>query len=144
MEEVKKAYEEEVKLLKDLCDCLEQERQCLMKGTIQGLWPLKERKERICMQVRDQEHIIRGYMESEGLSGEKALNSGILAPLRKVTSKLKLEVVSRSRENMRIVSDTLDFIDGLIEAITANPLQPGAYGKDNQMGSGPRIIYKEA
>ena len=135
---VKKAYEKEAMLLKELCECLEQERQCLISGAIAELWPLKEKKERICKEVREQESIIRDQLK-EGRVKEKSINA-----LQKTIIKLKLQAGTRNSENMKIVEDALEFIDGLVEAITAGGAEHRGYGKVNHANPNPRILHKEA
>jgi len=143
LQTVKKAYEKEVVLLEDLCLCLEQERQCLITGQIRDLWPLKDKKEQIYKEIKTQQEIIQRNLEgTEGSLGKGG--PGELEPLRKKIRRLSLEIGTRNSENMRIVRDALDFIDGLIGVIASSESEAGAYGKDNQVSSHPRILYKEA
>ena len=135
---VKKAYEKEVMLLTELCECLEQERRCLISGAIAELWPLKEKKEQICKDVRDQESIIRDQLKG-GRVKEKSIDA-----LEKTIINLKLQAGTRNSENMKIVEDALDFIDGLVDAITADGAEHRGYGKVNHVNRNPRILHKEA
>ena len=144
VDQLRKAYEREISLLEDLCQCLSEERECLINARMEGLWPLKERKEEICNELKTQEEVIRACYGDEQYEDKARWEKGI-QELRKKVSQLKFEISSRNTENMKIVQDMLDFIDGLIAAFTNVPGEGGAYGKINgaKTHSHPRILYRE-
>ncbi len=143
MHDLKNAYESEAKLLEELCTCLAQERECLVEGQIGKLWALREKKEKICEQLETQERIIREQIEGSA-GGKERSRPRWLVSYRKRVRHLKLQAVSLSSENMKIVQDVLGFIDGLIGAIATPGEQTDRYGRKSNMISYPRIIFREA
>jgi len=143
LEILKDAYDTEARLLEKLCSCLQQERDCLIAGRVRDLWPLREQKERICGQLKVQEKIIKEQSGEILKRGQKVSMEWIISSKKRIRN-LKGEAASRSSENMKIVKDMLDFIDGLIDAIMSPEVQSHDYGRTQRMISYPRILFKEA
>ncbi|HDG98413.1 MAG TPA: hypothetical protein ENG73_09650 [Desulfobacterales bacterium] len=143
LDELKKAYDKEARLLEDLCACLAQERECLINGMVGELWPLREKKEKICERLDQEEKVIRKQLKEILASSGKDRPQWLIL-CRKRNRKLKLQAASRNAENMEIVRDVLDFIDGLVGVIAGGQGEPSGYGGNTRMTSRPRILFREA
>ena len=75
--------------------------------------------------------------------GEKFRPQWFISSKKRI-QHLKGQAASRSSENIKIVQDMLDFIDGLIDAIMKPETQSHEYGRAQRMISYPRILFKEA
>ena len=143
LDKIKKAYEREARLLEELCNCLAQERQCLIEGRIGQLWSLREKKSRICEEAAKEERAIKEGLK-DILANKRKDRPQLLIPWRKRINTLKLQISTRNAENMRIIQDTLEFLDGLIGAITMDEAQPSGYGRTKALSSSPKILLREA
>ena len=127
--------EKSVGLLRDLRDCLEKERKCLLEVNVSDLWTVMEEKQGILQAMEDlQPHPEGSRSGDEG--GERDAPVSPPSPaLRSEMNHLKEEIRSRSRENVEFIRGSLAVFDELISRIAGVVKDSQTY---KPQGSGTR------
>jgi flagellar biosynthesis/type III secretory pathway chaperone len=110
-------HEKTVGLLRDLRDCLEKERKCLIEVNVSDLWAVMEEKQGLLQAMEDLRPLPEKTRNGEE-GGERDASAPPPAPaLRSEMDHLKEEIRFRSRENAEFIRGSMAVFDELISRI---------------------------
>jgi flagellar biosynthesis/type III secretory pathway chaperone len=145
-------FYQKIMLYQELADCLDQEREFLVKTDMDALWEISDKKQAIVTHIESvrgkilstlSEASIDHGMNAGSFSLAKVLSlipSEARAPFRKANlslANLKAETRQRSQENKLFVEQSLDFLDELIGILTNT-------GKKNEVYSKGQVLPNKA
>jgi hypothetical protein len=148
---IQDTYHRQVSLLEDLRDCLELERESLIRVDIDQLWEVMEKKHTLLTDIQRTGSEIRCSME-QGFPGSGARARATASKewpwfteLSRRAGLLKNEIRRRLGENMAFIQDTLGFFDELIGIFVSSGGNTGVYNHSTRPveRKTPRIYHRE-
>lgn len=139
MQQLEDKFHQKAVRYNDLLDCLKREQACLTSIDLDRLWDISSEKEEICAEIKSLKHEIMTLIGSDEskhwASPEQILvsvpekNRERLKQLMHTINRLKAAIETLRKENIRVVDQSLRFIDEIISIISGKTLTSNVYNQ---------------
>ena len=135
-------YLRKISLFQDLLNCIIRERDNLINQDVKGIWASLEEKQAILKSIEETKNQFNGISERD-ITGRNFLpdERDEIMELSKTIIRLKEEIKARVKENVSFINETLDFLHGMISALTSTETDTyGSYSPYGNSRRGPRSL----
>jgi flagellar biosynthesis/type III secretory pathway chaperone len=143
MQSLENLIYEKIILYHDLLQCLEKERETLIKIDMDDLWEISKKKEEICSRISVIRQEIMSTLDLE-MDPEDYRPSRIFEFIPRTDRArfqqsyvrlidLKSEIEAIRKENMILINDSLQFLDEMVSVITGNDRSKMIYKDDGHI-----------
>jgi hypothetical protein len=139
MQQLEDKFYQKIIRYNDLIDCLKRERACLADIDLERLWDISFEKEEICVGIKSLRQEIMTLISSDKsqqwVSLDQILvsvpeeNRERLKQLTYTINRLKAEIETLRKENIRLVDHSLQFIDEIISIIAGQTQTSNVYNQ---------------
>ena len=155
MQQLEDKFYQKILRYNDLLDCLKRERACLVGIDMDLLWDISFEKEEICSSLKSLRQEIMALISSDEsqqwtsldqiLVSEPGENQERLKQLTHTVNRLKAEIETLRKENIRFVDHSLQFIDEIISILAGNTPTNNVYNQKCRFKKSVNnmLLYKE-
>ena len=139
MQQLEDKFYQKIIRYNDLLDCLKREQACLIGVDLDRLWDISFEKEEICAEINSLRQEIMALIGSDESQQWESLDQALvsvpgenrerLKQLMYTINRVKAEVETLRKENIRLVDHSLQFIDEIISIIAGETPTNNVYNQ---------------
>jgi hypothetical protein len=140
---IKKFYQTEISLFKELRNCISAERENLIHLEVKNLWDVMEEKNRILKSIDETKNQFEKIIDMENpYAGVPVEEKKSIHELKNKLGYLKQEIRSLVNENVSFINEALGFISDIVSIFTSSGSSEELYGPArNSRREVPNLIY---
>ena len=145
---LKGLYMRRISLYEDLLCCIKKESDNLINRNIKGIWASLDEKKDILEAIEENNNLFpENKSLNPALSEVTGQDRDAVIQLTRTLGHLKMEISTRTKENVSFINDTLGFINDIFSALGNKEKKADTYaklanGQKNRRSESTNLIYR--